>query len=134
MTTIQAISCKKATQAIGPYSQATCYGNMIFSSGQLGIDPKTGALVSPSVKDQTHQIFKNLKELLDSSNSDLSKIIKVTIFITNMENFSKIIALRKKYFSPPYPADTIVEVSSLALPELEIEIEAIALVDGEIIG
>ena len=66
--------------------------------------------------------------------ADLSKVFKVTIFLKDMDNFNKIVALREKYFTPPYPADTIVEVTGLALPELEIEIEAIALVEGEIIG
>ena len=63
----------------------------------------------------------------------MSKVIKVTIFLKDMGNFRKIVALREKYFTPPYPADTIVEITGLALPELEIEIEAMAFVEGEII-
>ena len=72
--------------------------------------------------------------MLRAGGSDLSKVIKVTIFLKDMGNFEKMVALRKKYFSPPYPADTIVEITGLALPELEIEIEAMAFVEGEIIG
>ncbi|MEC9454177.1 MAG: Rid family hydrolase, partial [Pseudomonadota bacterium] len=71
--------------------------------------------------------------VLRAGGSDLSKVIKVTIFLKDMGNFSKIVALREKYFTPPYPADTIVEITGLALPELEIEIEAMAFVEGEII-
>ena len=75
---------------------------------------------------QAEQVFKNLEDVLAAAGSGLDKILKVTIFLKDMDNFPKIVALREKYFSQPYPADTIVEVSALALPELEIEIEAIA--------
>ena len=72
--------------------------------------------------------------MLKAGGSSLAKVVKVTIFLKDMSNFGKIVALREKYFTPPYPADTIVEITSLALPELEIEIEAIAMVEGEIVG
>ena len=80
------------------------------------------------------QVFENLQTVLQAGGSDLSKVIKVTIFLKDMGNFNKIVALREKYFTPPYPADTIVEITGLALPELEIEIEAMAFVEGEITG
>ena len=73
-------------------------------------------------------MFRNLARVLEAGGSSLSRVIKVTIFLTDMGNFPKIVELRERWFTPPYPADTIVEVRSLALPELEIEIEAIATV------
>ena len=75
---------------------------------------------------QAEQTFRNLERVLQAGGSGLDRIVKVTIFLTDMANFPKIVELRGRWFSEPYPADTIVEVSSLALPELEIEIEAIA--------
>ena len=75
---------------------------------------------------QAEQTFRNLARVLEAGGSSLDRVVKVTIFLTDMSNFGKIVELRGKWFTPPYPADTIVEVSSLALPELEIEIEAIA--------
>ncbi len=81
---------------------------------------------------QAQQVFSNLDEVLRQAGSGLAKVIKVTIYLKDMANFPKIVALRERYFTAPYPADTIVEVTSLALPELEIEIEAIALADGQV--
>jgi enamine deaminase RidA (YjgF/YER057c/UK114 family) len=75
-----------------------------------------------------------VRRVLELGGSSMEKIVKVTIYLTDMGNFPKILELRARHFRKPYPADTIVEVSGLALPELMIEIEAIALVDGEIVG
>ena len=83
---------------------------------------------------QVEQSINNLSRLLKLGGSDLSKIVKVVIYVTEMSNFPKVLELRERYFTSPYPADTLVEVSALGLPELEFEIEAIALVDGEIVG
>jgi enamine deaminase RidA (YjgF/YER057c/UK114 family) len=71
--------------------------------------------------------------VLTLGGSSLKQVVKVTIYLTDMANFEKIVALRKRFFTPPYPADTIVEVRSLALPELEIEIEAVALTNGNVL-
>ena len=76
---------------------------------------------------QAEQVFRNLRRVLEAGGSSLDRVVKVTIFLTDMANFPKIVELRGTWFTPPYPADTIVEVTSLALPELEIEIEAIAV-------
>ena len=107
-------------------SQAMRLGDLVFVSGQAALDLE-GNLVGVGEFDaQAEQVFKNLEDVLAAAGSGLDKILKVTIFLKDMDNFPKIVALREKYFSQPYPADTIVEVSALALPELEIEIEAIA--------
>jgi reactive intermediate/imine deaminase len=112
-----------------PYliSQAILAGGVIYVSGQASIG-EDGSLVGVGDFDtQAEQAFRNLQRVLEAAGSGLDRIVKVTIFLTDMANFPKIVELRRTWFSEPYPADTIVEVSSLALPELEIEIEAIAL-------
>jgi reactive intermediate/imine deaminase len=117
-----------------PFKIAQAYrvGELIITSGQAAID-KAGNIVGIGDFDaQAAQTFANLDELLRAAGADLSKVIKVTIYLRDMANFPKILELRERHFTPPYPADTIVEVSSLALPELEIEIEATALAEGEV--
>jgi len=109
-------------------------GDLIFLSGQAAID-ETGTIVGANDFDaQAEQTFKNLKRVLEKGGSGLDKIIKVTIYLTDMGNFPKILRLRERWFTKPYPADTIVEVKALGLPELMIEIEAIALANGKIIS
>jgi reactive intermediate/imine deaminase len=113
-----------------PYrlSQGFRVGELVFVSGQAAIDVD-GQIVGVGDFDaQAEQVFRNLARVLEAGGSSLSRVVKVTIFLTDMSNFGKIVELRGKWFTLPYPADTIVEVSSLALPELEIEIEAIATV------
>jgi reactive intermediate/imine deaminase len=109
-------------------------GDVVTISGQAAID-ENGEIVGAGDFDaQAEQVFANLKRVLEAAGSGLDKIIKVNIYLTDMANFPKIVDLRARYFSPPWPADTIVGVTGLALPELEIEIEATALVNGELVG
>ena len=115
-------------------AQAYKVDNMIYVSGQAAIDLHGNVVGAGDFDAQADQTFQNLQAVLQAGGSDLSKVVKVTIFLKDMGNFQKIVGLREKYFTPPYPADTIVEITGLALPELDIEIEAIALVDGEIVG
>lgn len=107
---------------------------MVFLSGQAAIDEQGSIVGDGDFDAQAAQTFANIKRLLESVGSSMEKIVKVTIYLTDMANFPKILELRERHFTPPYPADTIVEVSALGLPELMIEIEAIALVEGEIVG
>jgi reactive intermediate/imine deaminase len=112
-----------------PYrlSQGFRVGDLLLISGQAAIG-EDGALVGVGDFDaQAEQVFSNLRRVLEAGGSSLDRVVKVTIFLTDMANFPKIVELRGKWFTAPYPADTIVEVTSLALPELEIEIEAIAV-------
>ena len=111
-----------------PYkiSQAIRAGELIFVSGQAAIELE-GSVPGGGFDAQADLAFRNLQRVLEAGGSGLDRIVKVTIFLKDMQNFPKIVELRERWFSPPYPADTIVEVSSLALPELEIEIEAVAL-------
>ena len=111
-------------------SQAFRVGDLVVTSGQAALSPE-GELVGIGDFDaQAAQTFANLAAVLEAAGSSLDQVIKVTIYLTDMANFPKIVELRQRYFSAPYPADTIVEVKSLALPELDIEIEATALVEG----
>ena len=111
-------------------SQAFRVGDLVVTSGQAALSPE-GELVGIGDFDaQAAQTFANLRAVLEAAGSSLDQVIKVTIYLTDMANFPKIVELRQRYFSAPYPADTIVEVKSLALPELDIEIEATALVEG----
>ncbi len=108
-------------------SQGFRVGELLFVSGQAAID-ESGSIVGIGDFDaQAEQTFRNLQRVLVAGGSDLEHVVKVTIYLTDMANFSKIVELRGRWFAPPWPADTIVEVSALALPELEIEIEAIAV-------
>jgi reactive intermediate/imine deaminase len=117
-----------------PYliSQAIRAGDLVFVSGQAAVNLR-GELVGVGDFDsQAAQAFDNLRQVLEAGGSGLGRVVKVTIFLTDMANFPKVVELRRRYFSKPYPADTSVEVSSLALPELMIEIEAVGLAGGRI--
>ena len=108
-------------------SQAIRVGDLLFVSGQAAIDD-AGAIVGVGDFDrQAEQTFRNLQRVLEAGGSSLEHVVKVTIFLTDMANFPKIVELRGRWFTPPWPADSIVEVRALALPELEIEIEAVAV-------
>ena len=127
MSEIQQVATTPDPYAPFRISQAIRFGDLVFVSGQAAID-ESGALVGVGDFDaQAEQAFKNLQSVLQAAGSGLDRIVKVTIFLTDMSNFPKIVDLRGRWFREPYPADTIVEVRSLALPELEIEIEAIAV-------
>jgi 2-iminobutanoate/2-iminopropanoate deaminase len=108
-------------------SQGFRVGELVIVSGQAAIDEHGGLVGVGDFDAQAEQTFRNLARVLAAGGSSLERVVKVTIFLTDMANFPKIVELRGKWFTPPYPADTIVEVTSLALPELEIEIEAIAV-------
>ena len=112
-----------------PYrlSQGFRVGDLLLVSGQAAIDEHGGLVGVGDFDAQAEQVFRNLQRVLEAGGSSLERVVKVTIFLTDMGNFPKIVELRGKWFTPPYPADTIVEVTSLALPELELEIEAIAV-------
>lgn len=108
-------------------SQGMRVGELLFVSGQAAL-AEDGTLVGAGDFDlQAEQTFRNLRRVLEAGGSSLEQVVKVTIYLTDMSNFQKIVELRGRWFTPPWPADTIVEVSALALPELQIEIEAVAV-------
>ncbi|OIP89808.1 MAG: enamine deaminase RidA [Syntrophaceae bacterium CG2_30_49_12] len=114
-----------------PFRLAQGYrvGELLFISGQAAIDSNGQIIGIGNFDAQAEQVFANLERVLRAGGSSLANVIKVTIFLRDMSKFPKIIELRGRYFTPPYPADTIVEVTSLYSPEALIEIEAIAVVD-----
>jgi 2-iminobutanoate/2-iminopropanoate deaminase len=122
----KSINTNKAPAAIGPYSQGIDIGNLIFSSGQIPVNPSTGEIAGGDIEEQTKQVLENLKNVLLADGSDLSKVIKTTVFIKDMNHFSKINEIYAQYFIEPYPARSCVEVARLPKDVL-IEIEAVAL-------
>ncbi len=125
---INKISTKKAPAAIGPYSQAVVADRKVYTSGQIPIDPLTGDIVPGGIEEQTKQVMKNLEEVLTAAGSGLEKVVKTTVFIENMNDFSIINKTYGEYFSEPYPARSCIEVSKLPKDVL-IEIEVIAVID-----
>lgn len=121
---MKTVSTDKAPAAIGPYSQAQIVGNMVYSSGQIPIDPATGAIVE-GLEAQANQVFKNISALLDAAGSHISKVVKTTVFIKNMDDFAAINAVYGQYFTQPYPARSCVEVARLPKDVL-LECEVIA--------
>ena len=118
------INTPSAPKAIGPYSQAVKSGSLVFISGQIPLDPKTMELVGEDVVRQTHQVFKNLSAIAKASGGNLIDIVKMTIYLTNLDNFSKINEIMASYFQEPYPARATIEVSALPKAAL-VEVEAI---------
>jgi 2-iminobutanoate/2-iminopropanoate deaminase len=106
-------------------SQGFRMGDVLYISGQAGYD-ENGKIVNGGFRAQGDQAFSNLRRALEAGGSSLGDVAKVTIFLTSMSHFKEVVELRRKYFSDPYPADTIVEVRALYAPEAMIEIEAIA--------
>ncbi len=129
---MDAVQVSTEPDPLAPYriSQAFRVGDLVITSGQAAIDKRGNLVGVGDFAAQAEQVFANLAEVLEAGGSSLAQVIKVTIYLTDMARFPDIVALRERHFTPPYPADTIVEVKALALPELEIEIEATALAGG----
>lgn len=121
---MKVVSTEKAPAAIGPYSQAIISGGLVYTSGQIPIIPETGELAA-GLEAQANQVFKNLTELLKAAGSDISKVIKTTVFIKHMDDFAAINAIYAQYFTQPFPARSCVEVARLPKDVL-LECEVIA--------
>lgn len=111
------------------YSQATVHNGVVYVSGQASLGADGAIVGEDDFVAQAHQVFANLQTVLTAAGSDLAKVFKVNIYLTDMSHFPTIIECREKYFSKPYPADTTVEVTALAIPGLLLEIDVIAAVD-----
>lgn len=120
-----AISTTKAPGAIGPYSQGVEIGDLIYTSGQLGLDPVTGELAE-GVEKQTVQSLQNVQAILEEAGSGLDKVIKTTVFLKDLADFTKVNEIYSSFFVEPYPARSAVEVARLPKDGL-VEIEVIAL-------
>ena len=123
---VKVISTTAAPAAIGPYSQGILTGNMAFLSGQLGIDPSTGKLAEGGVKAQAEQSLKNIKALLDSIEATPANIVKTTIYLVDMADFSSVNEIYAKFFDGTYPARSCVAVHQLPMNgQVEIEVTVV---------
>ena len=125
------VSTEKAPKAIGPYSQAVGFGNLLFLSGQIAIDPETQAVVDGCVELQTNRIMENIKAVLEAANLGLENIVKTTVFLANMNDFAEFNQTYGKYFKEHPPARSTVEVSRLP-KNVQVEVEVIAAFPTEV--
>ena len=122
---MKVISTKKAPAAIGPYSQAIQVGTLVYTSGQIPIDPATGAFAEGGIKEQTRQSLTNVKAILEEAGLSMSNVVKTTVFMADMNDFAEMNAVYAEFFSEPYPARSAVAVKTLPKGAL-IEIQVVA--------
>ena len=122
---MKAISTKKAPAAIGPYSQAIRVGNLVYTSGQIPIDPATSAFVEGGIKEQTRQSLTNVKAILEEAGTSLANVVKTTVFMADMGDFADMNSVYSEFFTEPYPARSAVAVKALPKGAL-VEIEVVA--------
>tara|TARA_B110000003_G_scaffold116242_1_gene118866 strand:- start:139 stop:519 length:381 start_codon:yes stop_codon:yes gene_type:complete len=122
------IETTNAPAPIGPYSQAVKIGNTLYTSGQIAINPETGKLEMDSIEIETHQVMKNMKAVLNDANMTFDDVVKTSIFILNMDNFSGINEIYGQYFTSNFPARETVEVARLP-KDVNLEISMIAIKD-----
>ena len=124
---MKAISTPKAPAAIGPYSQAIRMGNLVYTSGQIPIDPATGAFVEGGIREQTRQSLTNVRAILAEAGLAMSDVVKTTVFMADMNDFAEMNGVYAEFFAEPYPARSAVAVKTLpkgALVEIEVVAEA----------
>ena len=124
---MKAISTQKAPAAIGPYSQAIKVGNLIYTSGQIPIDPATGTFAEGGIKEQTRQSLNNVKAILEEEGLTMDNVVKTTVFMADMGDFAEMNGVYAEFFTEPYPARSAVAVKTLpkgALVEIEVVAEA----------
>ncbi len=119
------IFTKSAPKPIGPYSQGIKVGDFLFLSGQIPLNPATGDIIIGDIEAQTEQVMSNIKSVLKEAGMDFSNVIKTTIYLTDLQHFSKVNEVYERYVEKPYPARTTVEVKGLPKGAL-VEIEVIA--------
>ena len=124
---MKAISTKKAPAAIGPYSQAIQVGNLVYTSGQIPIDPATGTFVEGGIKEQTRQSLSNVRAILEEAGLSMANVVKTTVFLADMADFADMNAVYAEFFAESYPARSAVAVKSLPKGAL-VEIEVVATI------
>jgi reactive intermediate/imine deaminase len=107
------IATTHAPEAIGPYSQGVAVGNLVFLSGQIPLDPATQALVAGSIENQARQVFRNLSAVADAAGGNLTDVVKLTLFLTDLADFQTVNAVMAEFFSAPYPARATVGIAGL---------------------
>jgi len=123
----QEVKTDKAPKAIGPYSQAIVANGFVFASGQIPLDPATGELNTGTIEEQTRLVLKNLGAVLEAAGSSYDKVVKVAVFLQDMNDFSRMNQVYGEFFKPSFPARAAVQVVRLPR-DVKVEIEAIALV------
>lgn len=121
------IKTDKAPKAIGPYSQAVSANGFVFASGQIPLDPASGEIVAGEIEEQTRRVLLNLRAVLEAAGSSMADAVKVTVFLQDMNDFSRMNAVYQEFFPAPYPARAAVQVARLPR-DVKVEIEAVALV------
>ncbi len=120
------IQTEKAPKAIGPYSQAICTDTMVFTAGQIGLDPVSGELIAGAVEEQTRQALTNLQNVIEAAGSTIENVVKTTVFLKDMNDFPKMNAIYAEFFGENPPARSTIAVAGLPKGGL-VEIEAVAL-------
>ena len=126
----EVVTCSDAPKAIGPYSVAIATDNLVFVSGQLGIDPATGTIVEGGIQAQTRTALTNLKSILTSAGSSLEQVVKTTVFMTDMAQFAAMNAIYAEFFTSDFPARSAIQVAALPNGGI-VEVEAIAVLPHE---
>jgi len=121
------IKTSDAPEAIGPYSQAIKVGGLLFTAGQIPVDPKTGAVVDGGIEAQANRVFMNLDAILKTAGADFSNVVKTTVFLKDLNDFAKVNEIYATYFKKPYPARSCVQIAALP-KDVKIEVELIAAV------
>jgi 2-iminobutanoate/2-iminopropanoate deaminase len=130
---VEIISTGNAPAAVGPYSQAIRTGQMVYTAGQIGLDPATGKLVEGDIAAQTEQVLRNVAAILEAAGTDLNHVVKTTVFLQDMGDFAAMNVVYGRYFGDPEsgdhrPARSTVAVAALPRPGALVEIEAVAVV------
>jgi 2-iminobutanoate/2-iminopropanoate deaminase len=122
------VATERAPRAIGPYSQAVRSGNFLFASGQIPIDPSTGEFVAGGITEQTEQVMRNVSAILEAAGAGLEQIVKTTVFLADMDDFTAMNEVYGRFFSEDPPARATVQAARLPR-DARVEIEAIAILD-----
>lgn len=122
------VATERAPRAIGPYSQAVRSGNFLFASGQIPIDPATGEFVAGGITEQTEQVMRNVSAILEAAGADLQQVVKTTVFLADMDDFTAMNEVYGRFFGENPPARATVQAARLPR-DARVEIEAIAILD-----
>jgi 2-iminobutanoate/2-iminopropanoate deaminase len=122
------VTTEHAPSAIGPYSQAVRSGGLLFASGQIPIDPETGEFVTGGIAEQTEQVLKNVSAILEAAGAGLDQVVKTTVFLANMDDFTAMNEVYGRFFGDKPPARATVQAARLPR-DARVEIEAIAVID-----
>lgn len=127
-TVKEIVATDKAPRAIGPYSQAVRAGQMLFASGQIPIDPATGEFVAGGIAEQTEQVMRNLSAVIEASGASLNQVVKTTVFLADMDDFTAMNEVYGRFFTENPPARATVQAARLPR-DARVEVEAIAVLD-----